>query len=697
MYASYPSTLPRNRLPWLLLLLAVHAGIVVWAAMGALAIERQDYAQDEFLRVTLGAFVLAIVAITLFARYALAIAVFGSIVVAAILLTPGAVFVVLLSLLSGYVLGTRVVRFVHPRGADASATVSWSLRMLIGIAVWIGLVCATAAFKIHYTPYYTAFLLLPLAFAWRDTMDALARVRLLAAPSPTTYGRTERIWIALLLTVVVLHLFIVARPDAGYDANAMHLQIAVTMSDAHRWRFDVDRYAWAVMPLGADWAYTVAYLLGGENAARFANLCFGALCCVLVWELIRRHARRELAIASVCLLASTPLAFAETGSLYVENLWSAYLLASLLVTLDMARGRMSNSLGWPVLALLAAGALQCKVIGILWLAPVLLGALLVSTRRTHERWPGTRAVLVLGGAVAIAAWPYANAWLRTGNPIFPFMNAWFRSPLADTTTSFINPMYVTPLRPWSIYEVLTESHRFIEGADGAAGFHWLLLLPLIVVALTRRRPAEQWLCAGLAAIFFATVYMQQAYLRYLLPAFMLLAVLGGWAASDLPDRAFTRLAIVLVGGALCLLQVRLMHTGSWPNAKLCIGCAFDVHARDDFVSRYMADRIVANYLNGSLSDARVGFLMLNAPSPAGYKGYSRAANWHDNPFFQGVAAADSADDIAALAQTYGLTHVVFRTNSPNMDSPAIHDFRETRVIPVWTFQDFVVAAITPPP
>jgi hypothetical protein len=108
------------------------------------------------------------------------------------------------------------------------------------------------------------------------------------------------------------------------------------------------------------------------------------------------------------------------------------LLASLLVTLDMARGRMSNSLGWPVLACFAAGALQCKVIGILWLAPVLLGALLVSDADApHERWPGTRAVLVLGGAVAIAAWPYANAWLRTGNPIFPFMNAWFRSPLAE--------------------------------------------------------------------------------------------------------------------------------------------------------------------------------------------------------------------------------------------------------------------------
>src|SRR4030095_6358440 len=110
----------------------------------------------------------------------------------------------------------------------------------------------------------------------------------------------------------------------------------------------------------------------------------------------------------------------------------------------------------------------------------------------------------------------------------------------------------------------------------------------------------------------------------------------------------------------------------------------------------MGDRIVASYLNRALPAARVGFLMLNAPSPAGFRGYSRSASWHDNPFFQVVANAHNADDVAALAQTYGLTHVVYRTNSPNMDSPAIHDFRETRVIPLWNFQDFVVAAIAPP-
>ena len=695
MNARTSGAFPRSYWPWLLLLLAVHAGIVIWAAMKALAVERQDYMPGDFAIVALATLAFSSLALAFFGRHTRAFAVFGSALAAAVVLTPGAVIVVLLCLLSAHVLGTRLVRWVRIPG-DPGAALPWTVTTLVGVSVWIGLVCITAAMKIHYAPIYTTLLLVPLAFAWRDVADTMRRLRALAAPAPDAYSATERGWVALLLTMVVLHLFIVARPDAGYDANAMHLQIAVLVNDAHRWRFDVERYAWAMMPLGADWAYTVAYVLGGENAARFANLSFGALACTLVYQLVIRHARRELALASVCLLASTPLAFAETGSLYVENLWTAFLLAALLVTLDFRRGTLSCRVSWPVFALLAAGAMQCKVIGVLWLVPVTAVALLTYVRRPPPRGIGMRGTALVILAIIIAAWPYANAWWRTGNPVFPFLNAWFRSPLADTATSFTNPLYVTPLRPWSVYEMLTDSHRFIEGADGAAGFHWLLLIALVLLAFTRRRAGEQWLCAGLTVIFFVAVYMQQAYLRYLLPAFMLLAVLGGWAAADLGARRFTRIAMLVIGGALCVLQVRLMHTGSWPNAKLCLGCAFDGHARDEFTANYMGDRIVAGYLNRVLPDARVGFLMLNAPSPAGYTGYSRAANWHDNAFSRGMAAAGNADDIARLAGRFGLTHIVYRTASPQMENPASRDFRETRVTPVWRFQDFVVATIDSP-
>ncbi len=690
-----PGTFPRAYLPWLLLLLVAHAALLVWAALRPLGIERKDYAPLDFVLVTAIAFAVALVALTVGRRHVRALAVAGVAIAAAALLTPGAVAVVLLCLLSAQVLGVRLLRFLGGREGNAYPGAPWPLPVLIGIGVWIALVTAVGGLKIHFAPVYVAVLLVPLAFAWRDTVDAVARLRSLAAAG-SSFGWTERIWVALLVTMVVLHLFIVARPDAGYDSSTMHLQFAVLVEDLHRWRFDVERYAWAVMPMGADWAYAIAYILGGENAARFANFSFGVLAMGLVYELVRRHARREIALASVCLLVSIPLAFAETGSLYVENLWSAFLLATLFVTLDMARGTLPAARGWPLWALLAAAAMQCKVIGVLWLAPLFVYTLVAMARRADAKRPALRGLLVMAGATVIAAWPYANAWLRTGNPVFPFMNSLFRSPLADTTTSFTNPIYLVPLRPWSLYEVITDSHRFIEGGDGAIGLHWLLLLPLVVLAFTRRRPAEQWWCAALAAVFFAAVFVQQAYLRYLLPAFMLLAVLGGWAANDLPDGRRTRVAILVVGGLLCLLHVRLIPNGNWPNARLCLACSFDARARADFLSTYMGDRIVGDYLNRNLPDAHVGFLMLNAPSPGGYVGYSRAANWHDDRFYAVVANATTADDIDALVRKYGLTHVVYRTMAPERENAGIVAFRDTRTTPVWKFQDYVVAAVTPP-
>ena len=145
------------------------------------------------------------------------------------------------------------------------------------------------------------------------------------------------------------------------------------------------------------------------------------------------------------------------------------------------------------------------------------GAVTIAVRRRHFATLGARSWLLLVAAIAIGGWTYANAWWRTGNPAFPFMNAFFRSPLFDTSQSFTNPMYLTPLRPWSLYEAIVDSSRFVEGSSGAAGFHWLLILPLIYVAFARRRPAEQWACAALAVVFFVAVWMQQSYLRYLLP------------------------------------------------------------------------------------------------------------------------------------------------------------------------------------
>jgi hypothetical protein len=275
------------------------------------------------------------------------------------------------------------------------------------------------------------------------------------------------------------------------------------------------------------------------------------------------------------------------------------------------------------------------------------------------------------------------------------MNAWFGSPLFDATTSFTNPLYLKPLRPWSLYETIVAGGRFGEGRDGAIGFHWLLLLPLVFLALLRPHARELRWCAALAAIFFVAVFAQQAYLRYLLPAFLVLAVLGGWAAAGMSDRRGPRVAMLAVGTVLCLLHVRVVPAGAWDNATLCLRCGWEPQLRAEFVAAYMPHRTVSEFLSRNLPAARVGFFVLNGPSPAGFVGYSRSANWHDAPMFKAVAEAQEAGPVEAAARRFGLDYAVFNTK-PVHENPGIRAFRLQHTVPVWQFQDFIVARINPP-
>ena len=674
-----------------IVLLVVHAALVTTLVRKVMAVERADFDPWGFLWIALGSLAAGGLVVSLARQRAQAAMAGLALFASAVVLTPGATIVVLLCLLSAHVLGIRVLRFSR---TDATRVLPWTIPLLVGTSLWVGMIAATAGLKMHFAPVYAALLLGSLAWARGEVRETAMRIRAFAS-APVTRTWSERAWLAIAFAVFAIHLFLVARPEVGYDANTMHLQISALVSDEHRFRFDATRYAWALMPLGADWAYSVANLLSGETAARATNLAFGVLLCAVVFQLIRRHAPSEIALAMVTLLASTPLVFAETSSLYVENLWTAFLMATLLVTLELAARRVGPAGAWPALALLAAGAMQCKVIGAIWLAPLLAFAVWTSLRATPPRTPNARGTAIVVIAAVLGAWPYVNAWIRSGNPVFPFMNAVFRSPLADTAQSFDNPLYRAPLSPWSPYEVLIDSHRFIEGVDGAAGLHWLLLIPIVLLMLVRRRSAEHWRCAILAAIFFVGVFTQQSYLRYLYPAFMLLAVLGGWAVADLGVRPIARVVLLVAGCALVPLHIRTIYTGNWTNAQACIGCVFDSKARQAFVDNYMGERTVSAYLTHHLPNARVGFLILHGASPAGYTGFSRAANWHDGDFYWRVATTHSPADIEAMVRKYKLTHIVYRTGLPQAQTPAIVEFRETRSKPVWTFRDFVVAAIEP--
>ena len=552
-----------------------------------------------------------------FPRHAHAVAAAVVFAIAACLLSPGVVVTIGAMLLCAYVVGDRAIALAR----DASAPpleLAPAVTVLVGIALWIGLIAATLPLRVHVQPVYVTAMLLPLLVFRRVTAAAVVRLFRWLATSRANPGWTERIWIALLVALVAIHVFLVARPDAGFDAQAMHLQFAQMLREHRHWTFDVTRYAWAVMPLGADLQFAAAYMVGGESAASTLNLAFAFLAALIAYDLIALHARREIALASIALLASTPLVFLETATLYVENLWTAFLLASLLLALHFARERRRETLC--AFAWVAAGAMQCKIIGVIWLVP--LGAAMAWmawTARGALRLRRRDASL-LGLAALVGAWPYVNAWVRTGNPAFPFVNALFGSPYFDTSASFNNENYNAPLAPGTLYDIVLSSSRFIEGADGALGAQWLLLIPIAVIGLVCGRPRAQWMSLALAALFFVVVYMHQSYLRYLLPSLVMLAVFCAWVLQDLPDSTAMRVAVLAVGAGLCAVNVRLMPAAHLPNNTLCLKCSYDADTRRKFVELYAPHRVLSERLNRTLPHARIGFLLVNAESPAGYVG-----------------------------------------------------------------------------
>jgi len=154
--------------------------------------------------------------------------------------------------------------------------------------------------------------------------------------------------------------------------------------------------------------------------------------------------------------------------------------------------------------------------------------------------------------------------------------------------------------------------------------------------------------------------------------------------------------LLLIGGLLCVVNVRLMYTGSWANLSLCPACGVDSRARHEHIAQFAPDRLAAEYLNRELPNARVGFYILGG-IPAGYVGYSRAANWHDYPTFRTLALAQSADDVLAHAKTFSLTHIVYRDPPYEFENAAMREFRELYTVPVQRANGLVVAAVRPAP
>jgi hypothetical protein len=319
--------------------------------------------------------------------------------------------------------------------------------------------------------------------------------------------------------------------------------------------------------------------LGVLGAAQGAN----AVPLYLMSRSILRIEHKRLASAVLTLLCMTGgLTLSLSGTTYYDPVMSVFILAALaLVVVRRDRLRDGTMLHGIVLSAVA-GLLVGIPVGLkLPEAPFALGlaaALLLLPGSWKHRTSRVAAAGIGGviGVLLFAGYWYVKMYHLTGNPLFPYFNQYFHSPLALTAsyrdTRFLpHDLYHALILPllFSIDWHVADDLPFQDIRVGLAYVLVIVTVPLWLFGKRAREPlmAPEAVAAlfGFAAVSYIAWISIFAIYRYIVLLEILGPILIAGAVSLWPLSARARL---IVAGALLFCCAAVTRTGILDRAPL---------------------------------------------------------------------------------------------------------------------------------
>ncbi len=535
---------------------------------------------------------------------------------------------------------------------------------LLGTGAYVFLMMLAARLPVNYTAVWAVVLAIPIALDARGVRDRLGQW-IEALRRAELRSVEERIGFALLLFVLLAQWLVVLKPEIGTDALAMHLAIPMNIAANHRMTYEPVRFLWAVMPMGADWAYSIVYLLGGEYAAHLLNFAMLAIIAGLIYQGARRWTPAGAAWLLAASFVATPLVQFVTGSLFVENFLAAMIVGTLTAFWQFSDTGDRRYLFAGIA--LAGTAITTKLGSLAFLIFVLPFA--AAEIRRHWKKLGRSPALTCAAAVvllaALAAPTYVIAWAKTGNPVFPFENQKFHSPLLDPTVSLNDARFRIPVTWNTLYALTFHSSLTYEGQDGSFGFQYLIFLPLALAGLYAVKSRRIVSSAAAVALGGMTVVMlSQPNLRYLYPAMPLatiaFAALAGWAFER--QRWLYRLLIASLF-ACTALNVWFLPSSSYYHKDFCLKSPFSRAEKESYLEENGAIRKIIEWQDREHPNS--GVLLANDNEIAGLEGVVYENHWHQYPTVARLQQAFSVDAVFRLLRSWNVSYIIANKPDPN--------------------------------
>ena len=567
----------------------------------------------------------------------------------AVMISPLALLAVAFFLVSSCALGSRLL------GRKTDAPESQLLSTLLGIAVWIFLMNLLARFPVHYRATWAVLLAIPILSDWRGTWQRLSGWGNLLRRAELS-SVAERLSFALAVFVLLAHWLVALLPEVSADGLAMHLAIPYNIAVHHAMTFDPSRFLWAVMPMSADFIYTINYLLGGEFAAHLVDFVMLLFIEALLYYMVRRWVTRTAAFLLLALFATTPLVQLVTGSLFVENLVAAMVLG--LLAAIWRFGETGEKRFLYLAAVLGGTAMACKFGALAFVAPALI--FLIADVKRWWRLLGPRAPVACGFAavllLATALPPYATAYWKTRDPLFPYIADKFPSPLIPADAGIKDERFAMPLTWRTPYDLTFRTGKFHEGQNGSFGFQYMVLAPLGIAAilLVRRRLV---LSAAVVSLVGAMLVLHsQPNARYLYSAMPLVSIpfaaLLDWTAG----RRWLYGVLVSSIVACIFLNLCFLPGAGWHHRDFSLRKPFSRAERDRYRAQAAPIREVIDYYNRAHPNSTV--LLTSEASVAGLNGIVYEYHWHQWSTFDAIRHTVTVPDLFNLVQRWHVQYLI---------------------------------------
>lgn len=437
-------------------------------------------------------------------------------------------------IVSSYLLGLLALQRVS---TGALAVALFDRALLVGVGFYVCVFSVLIHFPINYQIVYLAILVVPFLLLKKEETRTVV---LNALRSNISSGITELQQVPFgMVVALVLLIGYVSRfsffPSIGFDDNVLHLRMWTELTQYHFYSFDIEHQIWSVAPFAIDLLHSIISLASNSDARGALNIAMLGLLLRAVWMISSSFLDKRLDKALVLLLfCSTPILSTLLTSLQTELLLALMVTMGVKVLLEEEAGG-ANTRSLAILAaasLCAATKLPGMVLGFTLLvayAPLLLREK-INLKSDNKRRRLAFYILLMFVLAYAAVQSYIFSWLVSGNPLFPLYNEIFKSPYF-AMRNFSDPLYQKGFSLQSFWSIFYNTSAYYESKNFVAGFQYLYLLPVGLIALIASKKTSTRIkltlivpTLGFGLIMFAA----SQYWRYLFPVVPLASVIVGF-------------------------------------------------------------------------------------------------------------------------------------------------------------------------